>query len=94
MTISVVNGYVCYSSCDASKAKKGQDPHPSTGLAKDVDKESAPSSLGRTDKPAVVFGGALRRTPGADRIVPVDGVAQADEPTPSSRAGFSVDLLV
>jgi hypothetical protein len=94
MTISVVNGYVCYSSCDASKAKKGQDPHPSTGLAKDVEEDGSSSSLGRTDQPAVVFDGALRRTAAVDRIVPIDGVAQPADPTPSSRAGFSVDLLV
>ena len=42
MTVSVVNGFACYSSCDVSKAKKGEDPHPSTGSGK-VDEESAAS---------------------------------------------------
>ena len=58
MTVSVVNGFVCYSSCDVSKAKKGKDPHPSTG-AGNVDQDSEPSSPGRADQPAVVFGGSL-----------------------------------
>jgi hypothetical protein len=93
MTMSVVNCYVCYSSCDVSKAKTGQDPHPATGLAKDVDKDGPSSSLGLADQPAVVFDGALRRTAAADRIAPIDGVAQPAEPTPLSRAGFLVDLL-
>jgi hypothetical protein len=30
MTLSVANGYFCANSCDAAKAKKGEDPHPST----------------------------------------------------------------
>jgi hypothetical protein len=29
MAIAVANGYFCANSCDAAKAKKGQDPHPS-----------------------------------------------------------------
>ena len=30
MAISYVNGYLCTCSCDVSKAKRGEDPHPST----------------------------------------------------------------
>ena len=30
MAISVVNGYLCMNSCDAAKARTGQDPHAST----------------------------------------------------------------
>jgi hypothetical protein len=92
MTVSVVNGFVCYSSCDVSKAKQGKDPHPSTGPA-DVDQEAGASSPGRADQPAVVFGGSLLRTSEADAVNPVAG-AQSTDPTTLSRSKFSVDLLV
>jgi len=91
MAVSVVNGFVCYSSCDVGKAKQGQDPHPSTGPA-NVDKESAPSSLGRADQPAVIFGGSLRPTSGADSVKPIESTQRAD-PTTLSRSKFSVDVL-
>jgi hypothetical protein len=95
MTISVVNGFVCYSSCDASKAKKGEDPHPSTGSGS-VDQESVRSSLGpslgRADQPAVVFGGSLHPTSGADSVKPLESTQPAD-PATLSRSKFLVDVL-
>jgi hypothetical protein len=96
MAVSVVNGFVCYSSCDVGKAKKGQDPHPATGLA-NADQNSAPSSLGpslgRADQPAVVFGGSLSRTSGVDSVKAIESVAQSSDPATLSRSKFSVDLL-
>jgi hypothetical protein len=91
MTVSVVNGYACYSSCDVSKAKKGQDPHPATGPAK-IDEERAASSLGRGDQPAVVFGGSLLRVSGTDRVTAAES-DQPASPTTLPSAGLSVDLL-
>ena len=89
MAVSVVNGFVCYSSCDVSKAKQGKDPHPSTS-AGDVDKESAASSLARADQPAVVFGGSLSPS-AADSVTAAEG-AQAANPTALSRSKFLVDV--
>ena len=94
MAVSVVNGFVCYSSCDVSKAKQGKDPHPATG-PDEVDQESAPSSLGpspgRADQPAVVLGGSLS-TSAADRVTAVAGTEPAN-PTELSRSKFLVDVL-
>jgi hypothetical protein len=90
MTVSVVNGFVCYSSCDVSKAKKGEDPHPSTGSG-NVDKESAASSPGRADQPAVVFGGSLS-TSAADSVTAVGSALPANS-TGLSRSKFLVDVL-
>lgn len=54
MSISIVNGYLCTSSCDAAKARIGQDPHPRSAV--DQTPNAKPDS---TQTPAVVFGGAL-----------------------------------
>jgi hypothetical protein len=65
MAVSVVNGYFCANSCDAAKAKKGQDPHPSTDPGSvDGNDRSSP----RADDPAVVFGGSLSSTLQAQAI--------------------------
>ena len=90
MAVSVVNGFVCYSSCDVSKAKQGKDPHPATG-PDEVDQHGAPSSPGRADQPAVVLGGALRAS-AADSVTAVAG-AQPANSTELSRSKFLVDVL-
>jgi hypothetical protein len=91
MAVSVVNGFVCYSSCDASKAKQGKDPHPATG-PDEVDQEGVSSSPGRANQPAVVFGGSLS-TSAADSVTAVASARPANS-TELSRSKFSVDLLV
>jgi hypothetical protein len=53
--ISAVNGYVCFSSCDAAKAKQGKDPHTFPAPA-DVKAKS------RDHQPSVIFDGALKGT--------------------------------
>jgi hypothetical protein len=90
MAVSVVNGFVCYSSCDVSKAKQGKDPHPSTG-AGNLNQGSESSSPGRADQPAVVFGGSLG-TSAADSVTAVAGTEPAN-PTELSRPKFLVDVL-
>ena len=88
MAISIVNGYFCASSCDVAKAKKGENPHPSTepGNVDDKDREAS-----RVDDPAVLFGGALSGTR-ADAIAAVDEV-QPGDPATTRRTGKAVDLL-
>jgi hypothetical protein len=94
MAISVVNGYFCANSCDAAKAKKGEDPHPSTGPGSvDGNNNSA-----RADNPAVVFGGSLSNTlqaqaVGATQAVGAIGSSQSDAPAAAQRPGLAVDIV-
>jgi hypothetical protein len=96
MSISIVNGFVCTSSCDVAKAKKGEDPHPLTGAAKIAAEkgESAndPTKVDplSTHDPAVVFGGALANL---HAVPPVDARALANPANPRS-VGAAVDLSV
>jgi len=94
MAISVVNGYFCANSCDAAKAKKGEDPHPSTDLGS-VDGNDRSSA--RADDPAVVFDGSLSSTPQAQAIqsqaVAATGSAQPDDPASARRTGLAIDIL-
>ena len=57
MAVSIVNGYVCYSGCDASKARTGQDPHPKS----DTNQQSGATTptAGGVQNLAVTFGGSL-----------------------------------
>ena len=93
MAISVVNGYFCANSCDAAKAKKGEDPHPST----DPGSVGNDHSSARADDPAVVFGGSLSSTLQAQAIqnqaVAATGSAQPDDPASARRTGLAVDIL-
>ena len=54
MSISVVNGYLCMNSCDAAKARTGQDPH-----AQSAANQTPDAKTDLTQTPAVTFGGAL-----------------------------------
>ena len=56
--VSVVNGYVCFSSCDEAKAKQGNNPNVVPGTppeASDPKKKSAFAG-----HPSVILGGALK----------------------------------
>ena len=73
--ISVVNGYVCASSCDAASARAGKDPNAPPG--------TPPGQSGKTDKKsgldgqsAIVLGGTLKSV--------VSAVAPAAGATPSN----------
>ena len=85
MSVSIVNGYVCYSGCDAAKARTGQDPHPNG----DSSNAGAPTSptAGGVQNPAVTFGGSL-----ADRnaVAPARDAQQAGTTNGSPRP--SLDL--
>jgi hypothetical protein len=64
VSVSIVNGYVCYSSCDAAKASTGQNPHPTSDTKNQSSATTAPTA-GGVQNPAVVFGGALADRNGA-----------------------------
>jgi hypothetical protein len=91
MSVSVVNGFVCYSSCDVSKAKQGKDPHPSTS-AGNANQDSEASRPGRADEPAVVFGGSLLRTSAIDSVNAVADTQAANDAS-LSRSKFALDVL-
>lgn len=57
--ISFVNGFLCTSSCDVSKAKQGVDPHPKTDATQNPAKPEAKGGVVKPDDPAVVLGGTL-----------------------------------
>ena len=76
--ISVVNGYVCTSSCEAATAREGKDPHAPPG--------TPPGQSGKTDKtsgfagqPATILDGALKDLTSA--VTPADSTASSQKPT-------------
>jgi hypothetical protein len=90
MAISVVNGFVCTSSCDVAKAKKGEDPHPAVGAEKIAEEKAAKASdPARRADPAVVFGGTLATS----AVQPVDAAGTTDSTRPRP-AGFALDITV
>jgi hypothetical protein len=71
VAISVINGYVCYSGCDAAKARTGQDPHPKT----DADPSGATTpTAGGVQNLAVTFGGSLANR---NAVTPANNAQQA-----------------
>lgn len=83
MSVSLVNGFLCYSSCDAAKAAKGQNPHPRT----DATATDALTAVGpRAQNPAIIFGGALKANAAATDS------NRPDEPAPLRNQGASIDI--
>ena len=79
--VSIVNGYTCFTTCDAAAAKQGRDPSKPAG--------TPPDGSGKTktplDKQATVFGGALK-----DLLA-----GKADPPSdPGGIAKPTIDMLV
>ena len=72
MAVSVINGYVCYSGCDAAKARTGQDPHPKSDTGQPG--TATTPTAGGVQNPAVVFGGSLA---GRDAVAPAANSQQA-----------------
>ena len=54
--ISVVNGYVCNSSCDAAKAKQGKDPNAPPGTPPGASDKTS----GFAGQPATILDGVLK----------------------------------
>ena len=57
VAVSIINGYVCYSGCDAAKARTGQDPHPKSDTSQQPG--ATTPTAGGVQNPAVTFGGSL-----------------------------------
>jgi hypothetical protein len=85
LSVSVVNGFKCYSSCDEVKARAGKDPHPKAQTATEEQSQEA-DRLG--SQPAVTFGGALT---GLDAVPPVPA---GEIPTTTTvQTGKALDIL-
>jgi len=82
MTIAVVNGFLCFSSCEAATAAKGQNPRHYAAIA-----DHGSVDVPGRDGPAAIFGGALKVT-GNGGTMPV-GTNSSNAP-----AGTYTDILV
>ena len=60
--VAVVNGSICFSSCDAAKAKQGKDPNAPPGAQSDPFKAHDPSKpkFALDSQLATMLGGALQ----------------------------------
>jgi hypothetical protein len=84
--ISVVNGYVCTSSCDAASARAGKDPNAPPGQSGKTDNKADKTS-GLDGQPATVLSGALKDATAANVITPANSAA------PSGANQSAIDLL-
>jgi hypothetical protein len=59
--VAIVNGYVCFTTCDANSAQQGKDPNAPPGSAPGT-KAHKPGDppAGVDGRPATVLGGALQ----------------------------------
>ena len=67
--ISIVNGYVCTSSCEAATARAGKDPHAPPGTPPGVSDKNNKDGL--AGQPATILDGALATQ--AQAAAPVNG---------------------
>lgn len=80
--VSVVNGYVCNTSCDVEAAKKGKDPNAPPGTPPGV----SSTTISSFDKqPVTILDGALKDTQSVNAVTAAPS-APASQP--------SVNLLV
>jgi len=91
--VAIVNGYTCFTTCDAEKAKQGKDPLALTGASQDEDSKK---KNGLNGQPATVLDGALKDltaatdpTKSGDPGDPASSGSPASDATSSSR----VDVL-
>ena len=82
--VSVINGYVCFTSCDAAAAKQGKDP---TALLGSISSGPHDKTSGLDSRPATVLDGTLKdldNTP----------IAIKTEPSGTEVAKQKVNLLI
>jgi hypothetical protein len=84
MAISIVNGFLCFSSCDAAKAASGHNPHPRTDATTDYFQKA--TNAARPEEPAVVLGGALKAS------TPADATARSNDSAPLHNQNSLIDV--
>ncbi len=98
MAISFVNGFLCASSCDVSKAKQGVDPDPKidelqNSAKPDATKDATATGKDETDAGAVILGGSLSAMTTAAAVSPA-AAAQSPVAARIQAQGQIVNLLV
>jgi hypothetical protein len=80
--VAIVNGYVCFSTCDAKSAQQGRDPNapPGSPPGTKAQRPGDPPSSSFDGQPATTFGGALADLLTANAVTPSDPSQQADGP--------------
>ncbi|MGB6351192.1 MAG: hypothetical protein WBG10_14315 [Pseudolabrys sp.] len=69
--ISIVNGYICTTSCDVAAAKQGKDPNASPGSAPGVSGKGGKTSS-FAGQPATTLDGLLKDLPGSGPAAPAN----------------------
>jgi hypothetical protein len=75
--VAVVNGYVCFTSCDAEKARQGKDPNAKPGEVESADKKDKKSPY--DSQPATLLDGALKDLLDSTSVVPADTSQTTDQ---------------
>jgi len=68
MSISIVNGYVCFNGCDVKRAETGKNPHDNPGQLDNDPRANSHKPVGTPDDQAVAFGGALKDPMNANAV--------------------------
>jgi hypothetical protein len=90
--MEIVNGYLCMNSCDAKKARAGQNPHQQTNeIQKQLNQPlDNPASAGFG--PAATFGGSLR-APTDSGPVTAGSSSQTVALTQGPAASSGIDII-
>ena len=71
MSVSIVNGYVCFNGCDVKRAETGRNPHDNPGQLDNDPRANSHKPIGSPgDQTAVTFGGALKDLMTANAVTP------------------------
>ena len=82
--VAIVNGYTCFTTCDAEKAKQGKDPNAKPG---ELQGEDAKKKDGLNGQPATILDGALKNL--TDAVDPAKSGDPGNPTSDNSSAGDS-----
>jgi hypothetical protein len=79
--VAIVNGYVCFTTCDAKSAQQNKDPNapPGSPPGTKAHKPGDPPT-GIDGQPATVFGGALQDFTRSQTVTPAASAQSANAP--------------
>jgi hypothetical protein len=87
--VAIVNGYVCFTTCDAKSAQQNKDPNAPPGAAAETKAHKPGDPLSTLDgQPATVLGGALQDLLDAKAVT-----ASASSQSVNAPPGRGVDRL-
>ena len=80
--VAIVNGYVCFSTCDAKSAQQGRDPNapPGSPPGTKAHEPGDPPTSSYDGQPATTFGGALADLVTANAVTPSDASQSTSGP--------------